>query len=378
MLGMWGGFAEIYATVMRASDYLGEFGALAFVAVNVLISGWLFFNLLRLAQDLKRLRLPDHRHLLIAALAFIVTLTFVAPCALVLSLHGGTRDLVVVGMGSCVGIAAALLWRYRGVLTLTRTRGLAQTPGRIEPARSLHAGQALRTALGAPYAPASWRRRSLEFAFVCAVLAGPPLLVMVFGSSMSYRSFSLVLHVSELLSLLAAIALCWVWPLSRALMLFDPKRGALAELALLPGLGDGRQQRRRLYLTTLSVPTAALVGLLIFALSAVWLQGLSNSVYVKLALQFAVFPLFTLAIILGQMVHTRAGWKPWSVAILTVSPLSTFSGLIWNWSSDMLTVKSLRWMSIAVLLLVIVLVGQITYLLRKLALRPHPFVDVSS
>jgi len=44
----------------------------------------------------------------------------------------------------------------------------------------------------------------------------------------------------------------------------------------------------------------------------------------------------------------------------------------------MLAIPILRWMGIAVLLGVIALIGQTLYLLRKLALRPHPFVDISS
>lgn len=174
------------------------------------------------------------------------------------------------------------------------------------------------------------------------------------------------------------MGLCWMWPLSRALALFDPQRGALTELAHLPGLGDGPHQRRRLYRVTLSVPAMALLGLLIIAMSAAWFQGLPSAVYVKLALQFALFPLITLFMLL-HATQNRGAWKVWSVTVLTLSQTWTFTLLIWiSWSPEMLAIPILRWMGIAVLLGVIALIGQTLYLLRKLALRPHPFVDISS
>jgi hypothetical protein len=378
MLGLWTASAETYATVIEA-PHLGELGALLLVAVNIPICGMLLFNLLQLAHDLKQLRLPAHRRLLTAALAFFVSLTLLAPCALVLLLHGGTRDLLIVSAGACTGIAGALLWRYRGSVTPSGTPGRAQARGIAESAPPLrHPQRTLRTMLGAPYAPASWRRRSIELALVCAVLAGAPLLVTIIGASRDSRSVSLALHTSELLSLLAATALCWVYPLSRALALFDPKRGALTELALLPGLGNGPQQRRRLYRVTLSVPSAGLAGLLIIAMGAAWLQNLPNSVYVRLVLQFALFPLATLPVLLGQIAQRRVTWKIWPVVLFPLSQIWAFTPMIWTLSPRALPAPLLRWMSTALLLGVIALIGLTLYLLRKLALRPHLFVDASS
>lgn len=374
--GLWAGSAELYATVMEAS-HGGESVGLAFVVgVNSVISAWLFFNLLQFARELKQLRLPEHRSLLIGALAFILCLTFVAPCALVLSVHGGVHDLIVIIVGSCVGIAGALLSHYRGAVTSPGHRHGVQDPvGTAAAARA--ATRALRTALGAPYAPASWRMRSLELALLAVVLAGGPLLVCLTGSSLSPRSFSRLLHTVELLGLFVAMGLCWVWPLSRALALFDLERGALNELALLPALGSGRRQRRRLYRVILGIPTAGLVGLLIIAMSAAWLQGLPDSVYPRLALQFLLLPLITLPILLGYL-QPKPIWRLGGIAVLLLSPTWTFTLLIWTWSSDMLAVQLLRWMGMAVLLGIAVIIGQMLYLLHKLALRPHPFVDVSS
>ena len=373
--GLWAGSAELYTTATEASRGAGLVGLAFIVVVNVVICGWFFYNLLQFAHDLKQLHLPEQRSLLIGPLAFILSLTFIAPCALVLSVHGGVRDLIVVAVGWCTGIAAALLWRHRSAVTSPNNGHRTQVSEGAAGARA--ARRALRTALGGPYAPASWRRRSLELAVVGAVLAGAPLLVMLSGSSLSSRSFSRLLHTAELVSLLAAMALCWIWPLSRALALFDLERGALHELALLPALGDGQRQRRRLYRVILGIPTAALLGLLIIAMSAAWLQGLSASVYPRLALQFVLFPLITLPILLGYL-QPKPTWKVWAIALFLLSPTWTFTLMIWTWSADMLAVQLLRWMSIAVALGIGALIGQMLYLLRKLASRPHPFVDVSS
>ncbi len=373
--GLWAGTAELYATVMGAS-HGGESVGLAFVVgVNAVISGWLFLNLLRFAHELKQLRLPGDRPPLIGALIFILSLTFVAPCALVLSVHGGARDLIAVAVGSCVGIGGALLWRYRRAVTPPNNQHETEVPGGAASARA--ATRALRTALGTPYAPASWRKRTLELAVVGVVLASAPLLVGLTASSLSSRPFARLLHTAELLSLLAAMALCWGWPLSRALALFDLERGAVNELALLPALGSGRRQRQRLYRVILSTPTAGLVGLLAIAMSAAWLQGLPASVYPRLALQFLLLPLMTLPILLGYL-QPKPTWKAWALALALLSPTWTFTLLIWTWSPYMLTVQLLRWMSIALLLGIGALIGQMLYLLRKLASRPHPFVDVSS
>jgi len=60
---------------------------------------------------------------------------------------------------------------------------------------------------------------------------------------------------------------------------------------------------------------------------------------------------------------------------MALSPLET---AVFGAPPEMLAIPILRWMGIAVLLGVIALIGQTLYLLRKLALRPHPFVDISS
>ncbi len=131
-------------------------------------------------------------------------------------------------------------------------------------------------------------------------VAGAPLLVLLYEASLQPRAFPYVLHATEFVGFLAAIGLCWVWPLSRLVAIFNPERGALTELALLPGFGSGRQQLRRLYLVALGLPFAGLILLLISALVLVTLQHLRNGVYLQLTLEFLFIPLITLPILIGQ------------------------------------------------------------------------------
>jgi len=383
-LGWWTASAELYATLLEAPQR-PESGALLLVAANMFIAGWLSFNLLQLAHELKQLRLPEHRQVIGAPLAFVLGLTLVGPCALAFSLHGSVRDILVVSAGACTGIAGAILCRYRGSARFaeashTQTLGAVESGSRPPPPL-----RTLRMMLGAPYAPASWRRRFIEVAVVCAVLVSAPLLVVIISFSVGFRFLRFAFHGSELVGLLAAMALCWTYPLNRVLALLDPKRGAMTELAVLPGLGNGTRQRRQLYLATLSLPTAALVGLLIVAASAAWLQNLPGSVYWRLAMQSALFPLVTLPMLLSQLARrTVVTGRFAPTAFLLLSQAWTLTPMIWTWP---LETPQLLWLHVpgifglvvaAVLALPLFLVGQTIYFLRKLALRPHPFVDVSS
>lgn len=384
VLGWGTASAEIYATLLDAPGR-PESGALLLVAANMFIAGWLSFNLLQLAHELKQLRLPEHRQVTGAPLAFLLGVTLVGPCALVFSLHGSVRDLLVTSAGACAGIAGGLLWRYRGSARLPASSH-AQTFGAVESSsRPPPPLRTLRIMLGAPYAPASWRRRFIEIAVVCAVLVSAPLLVIIISLSAGFRFLRFAFHASELVGLLAAMALCWSYPLNRVLALLDPRRGALAELAVLPGLGNGRRQRRQLYLTTLSLPTAALVGLLIVAFGAAWLQNMPSSVYWRLAMQFALFPLVTLPMLLSQLARrTVLTGRLAPTAFLSLSQAWTLTPMIWTWPAEAPALWLLHAPAIfglvvaAVLALPLVLVGQTIYFLRKLALRPHPFVDVSA
>jgi hypothetical protein len=202
--------------------------------------------------------------------------------------------------------------------------------------------------------------------------------------SAGFRFLRVAFHASELVGLLAAMALCWTYPLKRVLALLDPKRGALTELAVLPGLGNGTRQRRQLYLVTLSLPTAALVGLLIVAVSAAWLENLPSSVYWSLAMQFAVFPLLTLPMLLSQLARRTEMTGIFAPTAFLLGQAWTLTPTIWTWPMGWPPLWSLHGPGIfglvvaALLAWLLVLVGQIIYFLRELALRPHPFVDVSA
>jgi hypothetical protein len=367
MFSIWAGTAEIIAAI-DAVSYHGEVPALMLAGFNAPFAAWMFANFLNLGADLRELRTPQRRQLLIGALGFFLALMVVAPAALALSWHLVLRDVVVVVLGTVAGMTGAALWTVRA-------RGRAADSGWV-PNRS----RELRVALGPPYAPTTWRARLLQFALLFAVLFGPALLVIAFGRSLSSGSFAAWMHAAEFLGVAVAIALCWIWPLSRTVALFNPLRGASTELALLPGLGNDRPGLGRLFLIAVWPPAVALVLLFVIAIGAAWLERPPSATYVKLAVEFSLVPLGTLPLFLGEIAQPRArGGRLW-LLILMLSPVYSVNSMIWNGSwQAFAALPQLRWGGIAgVLMILIFIIGMSLLLLQKIRQRPHPFVDVSA
>jgi hypothetical protein len=383
MLGAWTSAAEIYAVVIPVPGH-GELAAIVLMCLNVVCAWLLVFSLLGLVHDLQELRLPRHRQLLGLGVTLIFGSTLVAPCAFVWWLHGGARDAVMIGAGSVAGATGALLWRLLSRVRNTPVlRISALTVVSSVPAQCPNSWRAVRVALGPPYAPASWQRRGFELASLCAVVAAAPLLALFYEGSLQPRAFPYVLHAAQFVGFLAAVGLCWIWPLSRLVAIFNPERGALTELALLPGLGGGRQQLRRLCLVALGVPTVGVMLLLIGALMVVTRQHLPHVVYIQVAAQFLFIPLITLPILISQMAKPgRSAAR--SVAVLMLSQIWTFSTLIWSgmWDAhvpDSSPLHMFRRLAVGlVLTALVVVVGFSVHSWRKLTRRPHPFVEISS
>jgi hypothetical protein len=377
MFCLWAGVAEIYAVSVWA-HFGGDFAVLGLVGVNVLYSWLLLFGYFSLAHDLRDLRLPKHRQVLVGALAIVLGLIFVAPCTFVLSVHGSEHDFLMVAMGSVAGTAGALLWRLRsGVRDASRSRISAAGIVPSVAAQLPNPWRAVRVALGPPYAPASWQRRVIELASLCAVVAAAPLLVLLFESSLRPRTFNVLLRAAEIVGFLTAIGLCWIWPLSRLVAIFNPQSGALPELALLPGLGGGRQQLRRISVVALSAPAGGLVVLLIIALSQVALEHVPNAIYARVVLEFLLIPLITAPILLGQIVTPRAT-STWSGTALMFSQTWTLGFLVWSTWNVPDTAMVRVWTVALALLFAVFVVGMSVHPLRKLLQRPHPFVEMSS
>jgi len=220
-------------------------------------------------------------------------------------------------------------------------------------------------------------------ALVCAVFATPPVLVGVFGGALSRGNFAALVHAAELLGFLAAIGLCWVWPLSRAVALFSPSRGALSELALLPGMGDVRQQLQQLLLAAIGVPAVGLVTLLIIAVGVVWRADLPDAIYWKVMIEFLLILIITLPMVLGQIARPRAGgaWK--NMPLFMMSQIWILSVLLWTVPLNVLpsfsALRWLVWLTLAVALSGLVfMVGSAIHSVREISRRPHPFVEISS
>lgn len=376
----WSAAAEIYWAAMQAPHH-GETATAVLVGLDVVYSWLLVFFLLALLQDLEELRIPQLRPLWAAALVFILALVFVAPCALVWWLGGAARDVLFMAIGSAAGTLGALLWRSG--FRARQAAGARLDAGIVTvslPAPRPQPWRAVRVALGAPYAPASWLRRLIELALLCAVLAGPPLLVLFFESSLSARGFPILLHIAEFMSFVMAIGLCWIGPLVRVVTLVTSQSGALTELALLPGQGTGRQQLLRLCLVGLSLPAGAWLVLLALALALVALEHLPHAVYVKVALEFLMIPLLTLPALASRLTKANAP-NAWAGAMVMFSQIWTWLLIFWtstpeNWHGFP---RMFLWVAIALVAAgLMFLVGLTVHSLRKLLRRPHPYIEVSS
>jgi hypothetical protein len=375
MLCVWGFPAEFYAA-MASAHYGGSFAVLGLVGFNVIGAWLLVVGLLRLAQDLADLRLPKQRQVLAGALTLVFGLNFVAPWTFVWAVSGNAHDIFMVELGSVVGTGAALLGRLRSQrrrppAVLLATAAAAPTL----PAQLPRPWRAVRVALGPPYAPASWLRRVSELALLGAILAGPPLLVLLLGSSLKPRTLTVLLHTAEFLGFLSAFVVSWVWPLTRVVAIFNLQNAAQTELALLPGLGTGRQQLRRMYLVALSIPAVSLVVLFGIALGLVALEHLPKIIYIKLAAQFLLAPLAAIAILAGQIANPQP--RSTGFTILMTFQIWTFTFALWAGTWDVRDSVAFRWATAAlVLVLLLIAMGMSLYSLRKLLRRPHPFVEL--
>jgi hypothetical protein len=378
----WCAAAEIYWVGLQGPHH-GESAAAAAVLVGVdVVYSWLLVSfLLALTRDLREMRVPQLRPLLTTSLMFILVLVFLAPCAVVWLLGGPAWDVLCMALGSLLGTVGPAMWRSG-----LRARQAPVAPQYVRPVTDSIAAprprpwRAVRVALGAPYAPQSWKRRVIELALLCALLASAPLLVLHFQSSLSPRGFPILLNAAELVSFMIAIGLCWLWPLARVVTLVTSQSGTLTELALLPGQGSGRQQLRRLCLVALSIPTGALLALLVLALGVVALEHLPPVFYVKVGVEFLLIPLLTLPAMAGRLTKPR-GLNAWGGAMLMFSQTWTWLLIFWtttpeNWHG---APRIFLWAAIAIIAVgLLFLVGLTVHSMRKLLRRPHPYMEVSA
>jgi hypothetical protein len=366
---VWGAVGEV-VTAATTLPYRGEFAAVGLCSFNMPFAGMLFANFLKLARDLRELRLPHRRPLLAASLAFLVMLMVLAPSVLAWSWHTGLFDVLMVASAAIAG--AGLGWLG------TRRASAREPAGARKTATSSGRAQALRVALGPPYAPTSSVMRLAQLALLAAALAVAPVLVGVFGGSLSAANFAILLHVAELLSFIAAIVLCWIWPLSRVVVLFNPERGGLSELALLPGLGERDLQLRQLLKVVLTLPVAGLMALLVIALGVARLAHVADDTYIKLTLEFLLIPMVTLPELFGRIAQGRAS-RGRSVGFFMASQTGTLTVVVWTMSWNMFALLTLRWLIVAFALVSLtVVVAMSLHYLRRISQRPHLFMDVSS
>jgi hypothetical protein len=167
--------------------------------------------------------------------------------------------------------------------------------------------------------------------------------------------------------------------LSRLVAIFSPRNAAQTELALLPSLGSGQQQLRRIFLVALSIPAGSLVILLGIGLGLVTLEHLPHSIYAKLAAELLLVPLIAVPVLATRIANSNP--RSGAVMVAITSQIWTFTIMIWtnSWDGNGPLMDLFRWLMAALFLVaVLVSVGISAYALRKLLRRPHPFVEMAS
>jgi hypothetical protein len=155
-------------------------------------------------------------------------------------------------------------------------------------------------------------------------------------------------------------------------------RGSIAELALLPGLGDGAVQRRGLCWAVLAPPLSWLAGILAWSSACLLLKGEPLSSVAVFAVYILIVWLTYGALALLKLVTFPASRRIPGLVELWLLYLGVYLCAVY---SDIYTLHPfthvggwLWWFWVTPILLGIGFVSAIGYAVRRLATAPHPFL----
>ncbi|HWW21081.1 MAG TPA: hypothetical protein VNZ06_09775 [Steroidobacteraceae bacterium] len=254
---------------------------------------------------------------------------------------------------------------------------LLRSPGPAGRQQPLSPTMVMRTFMAAPYAPATAAQRALQVGLILVVMCVPAALAFALGRSHTLRDLERLLHAAWAPTLWVSGLVIWGWLLRGQVTSFSRGSGNLDELALLPMLGSAAMRRRQLYQATLRPPILVLSMLFLVALVPVIGDADSFGIYTRIAYIFSLLPALTL---LGWQLPghptSRQAWMAAPVVLLgQSSTVFLFSHPVFNARElDLVRLICLTcWV-----LLGIAAVEVMLFKSRRLAERPHPFVEIAS
>jgi hypothetical protein len=247
--------------------------------------------------------------------------------------------------------ARRMSWAARSIKAGRSTHPLEFAADR----RGLSPVEVVRTCLGPTYMPASIGRRSLRYLYEVGLTALP--LAVTLSRSRGW-------HFGWRVTLLLLIVALWFNCDMRVAAVLHSASGEVAELALLPGLGQRRAQLRTLLRAALGTPLAVTAGIVILGIFALMAEqrplaaSLTTLLWVACACLLAIA---SMLIVLAR--RPRPGlW----VELLLMAALC--AALVWWMGGDAAgAVPSLREFLVPVLA-VLLLAGE----LQRLSALPRP------
>jgi hypothetical protein len=319
-------------------------------------------------KSARELRLPDHRPMMVRHYALLLTLVVVIPIVLLRIFIPDGWPLIWIILGTPLG----LLWPKLAQLVRSGTpsRARVHTKTRHYPIRS--PSDAIRVYYGNAFAPVPMASRVFKLRIFGAVLWSLPLILAEADFARPVRWL-----VPFYLGLTGSLA--WVWLMTGLARFNFGRRAAFAELALLPGLGNPKSQRRAFYFAALTRPMCLCAFFSVIAVMWEWSTTHALRPVVQLGIALIFFMLFGGGNIIGHLLLQRTPRAPPAKQAYQLSmPIYIVFSLMYSASvlAEKRTPTSFIFIFYSCLLLLAAfqLIWTARYV-RRLAERPHPFLQ---
>jgi hypothetical protein len=321
----------------------------------------------RFAKSARELRLPDHRPVMLRSYALLLTLVVIFPIILFrIFIPDGWRLIwITLAMPLC------LLWPQLARMIRSRT---PSHWGAFTKAKHYHIrspSDAIRVYFGNAFAPVSIASRVFQLRTLGVVLLAVPLVLAQTDIARPVRWLA-----PFYLALTAGLT--WVWLMTGLARFIVGRSAAFAELALLPGLGDPASQRRAFYVAALARPMCVYTFFAALALFWVWWTSHALRPVVQLAAVLVLLALFSGGSIVGQLLVQRNRRTPTVTNQVYSLSAQLYVAIVLMNSASALAHLADRFTLIyfsSLLLLAAILLILVGRYARRLARRPHPFLQ---
>lgn len=321
----------------------------------------------RFAKSARELRLPNHRKMMLRSYALLFTLVVIFPIiSFRIFIPDGWRLIwITLAMPLC------LFWPKLARMIRSRTPSHWSAIAKAKCYHIRSPSDAIRVYFGNAFAPVSIASRVFKLRILAVVLLAVPL---VFAQTDVARP---VRWLGPFYLALTA-GLTWVWLMTGLARFIVDRESTFAELALLPGLGNPASQRRAFYLAALARPMC--VNAFFSALALFWAWSTSHALrpVVKLAAVLVFLALFSGGNIVGQLLVQRSKRTHKVTGQVYLLSAQLYVAIVLFNSVSVLADLAERFILIyfsSLLLLAAILLILTARNARRLARRPHPFLQ---